>query len=71
MDRDARRPLHGEPLFARDVAGPPNAGRAGEVLRVWRRRLDSERRTTVAHVNPVYDAEGFGVRWPAAGRPGA
>ncbi|MER5205352.1 hypothetical protein [Streptomyces sp. NPDC002825] len=39
---------------------PP--GLAGEVLRVWRTRLDAERRTSVVHLNPVYDAEGFDVR---------
>ncbi|NEE09788.1 hypothetical protein G3M58_25485, partial [Streptomyces sp. SID7499] len=43
------------------------AGLAGEVLRVWRHRLDPERRTAVVHVNPVYDAEGFDVRRLAAG----
>lgn len=43
------------------------AGLAGEVLRVWRRRLDPGRRTAVVHVNPVYDAEGFDVRRLAAG----
>ncbi|MFD0421723.1 hypothetical protein [Streptomyces parvus] len=42
-------------------------GLAGEVLRVWRRRLDPGRRTAVVHVNPVYDAEGFDVRRLAAG----
>ena len=36
---------------------PP--GLAGEVLRVWRTRLDPERRTSAVHVNPVYDADGF------------
>lgn len=39
---------------------PP--GLAGEVLRVWRTRLDPDRRTAVVHVNPVYDADGFDVR---------
>ncbi|GHI21427.1 hypothetical protein Shyd_27980 [Streptomyces hydrogenans] len=39
---------------------PP--GLAGEVLRVWRTRLDPERRTAVVHVNPVYDAGAFDVR---------
>ncbi|MFF7458234.1 hypothetical protein [Kitasatospora sp. NPDC008115] len=39
---------------------PP--GLAAEVLRVWRTRLDPERRTSVVHLNPVYDAEGFDVR---------
>ncbi|MFC9246500.1 hypothetical protein ACFT7S_21655 [Streptomyces sp. NPDC057136] len=39
---------------------PP--GLAGEVLRVWRNRLDPGRRTAVVHVNPVYDADGFDVR---------
>ncbi|MGW6588283.1 hypothetical protein [Streptomyces globisporus] len=43
------------------------AGLAGEVLRVWRRRLDPARRTAVVHVNPVYDAQGFDVRRLAAG----
>ncbi|MEU3576314.1 hypothetical protein AB0H24_07840 [Streptomyces globisporus] len=43
------------------------AGLAGEVLRVWRRRLDPKRRTAAVHVNPVYDAEGFDVRRLAAG----
>ncbi|MYX03431.1 MULTISPECIES: hypothetical protein [unclassified Streptomyces] len=43
------------------------AGLAGEVLRVWRHRLDPARRTAVVHVNPVYDAEGFDVRRLAAG----
>ncbi|MEU6282784.1 hypothetical protein [Streptomyces sp. NPDC047028] len=39
---------------------PP--GLAGEVLRVWRTRLDPGRRTAVVHLNPVYDADGFDVR---------
>ncbi|MFI1012471.1 hypothetical protein [Streptomyces sp. NPDC020965] len=39
---------------------PP--GLAGEVLRIWRTRLDPERRTSVVHLNPVYDADGFDVR---------
>ncbi|MFB7469585.1 hypothetical protein [Kitasatospora sp. NPDC056184] len=39
---------------------PP--GLAAEVLRVWRTRLDPERRTSIVHLNPVYDAEGFDVR---------
>ncbi|MFE5794503.1 hypothetical protein ACFQ8C_18255 [Streptomyces sp. NPDC056503] len=39
---------------------PP--GLAGEVLRVWRTRLDPERRTAAVHVNPVYDAGVFDVR---------
>ncbi|MEW1611688.1 MULTISPECIES: hypothetical protein [unclassified Streptomyces] len=47
------------------------AGLAGEVLRVWRSRLDPERRTGVVHVNPVYDADGFDVRRLAAGVPTA
>lgn len=37
-------------------------GLAGEVLRVWRTRLDPGRRTAVVHLNPVYDAAGFDVR---------
>lgn len=48
---------------------PP--GLAGEVLRVWRTRLDRERRTTVTHLNPVYDADGFDVRRLAASVPTA
>ncbi|WP_035795603.1 hypothetical protein [Kitasatospora mediocidica] len=39
---------------------PP--GLAGEVLRIWRTRLDPGRRTSVVHLNPVYDAEDFDVR---------
>jgi len=39
---------------------PP--GLAGEVLRVFRTRLDPERRTSVVHLNPVYDAADFDVR---------
>jgi hypothetical protein len=38
---------------------PP--GLAAEVLRVWRTRLDPDRRTSVIHLNPVYDAEVFDV----------
>ncbi|MFF2572419.1 hypothetical protein [Streptomyces sp. NPDC058084] len=48
---------------------PP--GLAGEVLRVWRSRLDPERRTGVVHVNPVYDAGVFDVRRLAPGVPTA
>jgi len=39
---------------------PP--GLAAEVLRIWRTRLDPERHTSVVHLNPVYDADGFDVR---------
>ncbi|MFF5936455.1 hypothetical protein [Streptomyces sp. NPDC012508] len=48
---------------------PP--GLAGEVLRVWRTRLDPERRTSAVHVNPVYDADGFDVRRLAPSVPTA
>ncbi|MFI6102587.1 hypothetical protein [Streptomyces sp. NPDC051310] len=48
---------------------PP--GLAGEVLRVWRTRLDAGRRTSVVHVNPVYDADGFDVRRLAPSVPTA
>ncbi|MFC8538443.1 hypothetical protein ACFUJY_31640 [Streptomyces sp. NPDC057249] len=48
---------------------PP--GLAGEVLRVWRTRLDPDRRTAVVHVNPVYDADGFDVRRLSASVPTA
>ncbi|GLF94034.1 hypothetical protein [Streptomyces yaizuensis] len=48
---------------------PP--GLAGEVLRIWRTRLDPLRRTAVVHLNPVYDAEGFDVRRLAPGVPTA
>ncbi|MFF2188961.1 hypothetical protein [Streptomyces sp. NPDC058155] len=48
---------------------PP--GLAGEVLRLWRTRLDPERRTTVVHLNPVYDADDFDVRRLAASVPTA
>ncbi|WP_042408097.1 hypothetical protein [Streptacidiphilus carbonis] len=39
---------------------PP--GLAAEVLRIWRTRLDPDRRTSIVHLNPVYDAEDFDVR---------
>ncbi|WP_129305335.1 hypothetical protein [Streptomyces sp. L2] len=48
---------------------PP--GLAGEVLRVWRTRLDPGRRTAVVHLNPVYDADGFDVRRLSATVPTA
>jgi hypothetical protein len=35
---------------------------AGEVLRVWRTRLDPEGRVSIVHLNPVYDAAGSDVR---------
>ncbi|MCK2221061.1 hypothetical protein MF672_045760 [Actinomadura sp. ATCC 31491] len=39
---------------------PP--GLAGEVLRVWRRKLDPAGEVGIVHVNPVYDAGRFDVR---------
>lgn len=39
---------------------PP--GLAADVLRVWRTRLDPDRRVAITHLNPVYDADGFDVR---------
>ncbi|MFF6774803.1 hypothetical protein ACFY8W_14750 [Streptomyces sp. NPDC012637] len=48
---------------------PP--GLAGEVLRVWRARLDPEHGTHVIHVNPVYDADVFDVRRLAPAVPTA
>ncbi|GAA3385915.1 hypothetical protein [Streptomyces racemochromogenes] len=48
---------------------PP--GLAGEVLRIWRTRLDPGRRTGVVHLNPVYDAAGFDVRRLSATVPTA
>ncbi|MFJ2647074.1 hypothetical protein ACIO1C_10145 [Streptomyces sp. NPDC087420] len=48
---------------------PP--GLAGEVLRVWRSRLDREGRTSVVHLNPVYDTDGFDVRRLAPSVPTA
>ncbi|MGH4033032.1 hypothetical protein ACQB60_29310 [Actinomycetota bacterium Odt1-20B] len=48
---------------------PP--GLAGEVLRVWRTRLDPDRRTSVVHLNPVYDAADFDVRRLAPSVPTA
>ncbi|MET9617349.1 hypothetical protein [Kitasatospora indigofera] len=39
---------------------PP--GLAAEVLRIWRTRLDPDGRTSIVHLNPVYDAEDFDVR---------
>jgi hypothetical protein len=44
---------------------PP--GQAAEVLRVWRTRLDPDRRTSVVHLNPVYDSDTFDVRRLAPG----
>ncbi|MEO3924409.1 hypothetical protein ABGB07_11185 [Micromonosporaceae bacterium B7E4] len=44
---------------------PP--GQAAEVLRIWRTRLDPERRTSVVHLNPVYDSDAFDVRRLAPG----
>ncbi len=44
---------------------PP--GLAAEVLRVWFTRLDPDRRTTVVHLNPVYDSDTFDVRRLAPG----
>ncbi|HEY7226211.1 MAG TPA: hypothetical protein VH561_21760 [Micromonosporaceae bacterium] len=38
---------------------PP--GQAAEVLRVWRTRLDPSGRSTIVHLNPVYDDAGFDV----------
>ncbi|MCW8376206.1 hypothetical protein [Streptomyces justiciae] len=48
---------------------PP--GLAAEVLRVWRTRIDPERRTSVVHLNPVYDADDFDVRRLAPSVPTA
>ncbi|MFB9675970.1 hypothetical protein [Streptosporangium vulgare] len=39
---------------------PP--GLAGEVLRIWRTRLDPDHACGIVHLNPVYDAAGFDVR---------
>ncbi|AQZ66528.1 unnamed protein product [[Actinomadura] parvosata subsp. kistnae] len=39
---------------------PP--GLAGEVLRVWRRKLDPAGEVGIVHLNPVYDAEQIEVR---------
>ncbi|MFD0884483.1 hypothetical protein ACFQ08_07935, partial [Streptosporangium algeriense] len=39
---------------------PP--GLAGEVLRIWRTRLDPHHACAVTHLNPVYDAADFDVR---------
>ncbi|WP_199736233.1 hypothetical protein [Micromonospora sp. HM5-17] len=46
---------------------PP--GLAAEVLRVWFARLDPDRRTSVVHLNPVYDSDTFEVRRLAATVP--
>ncbi|HSA48920.1 MAG TPA: hypothetical protein VLH10_02250, partial [Yinghuangia sp.] len=46
---------------------PP--GLAAEVLRVWRARLDPAGATSVVHLNPVYDADDFGVKGIGAGVP--
>ena len=39
---------------------PPRG--AGEVCRVFRTRIDPERRTTIVHVNPVFDAPHLGPK---------
>ncbi len=44
---------------------PP--GQAAEVLRVWQRQLDPEQRTSIVHLNPVYDSDNFDVRRLAPG----
>ena len=46
---------------------PP--GQAAEVLRIWRARLDPDRRTEIVHLNPVYDDGRFDVRRLAPGVP--
>ncbi|SDL51879.1 hypothetical protein SAMN05216298_4195 [Glycomyces sambucus] len=46
-------------------------GLAAEVLRVWATRLDPERRTAIVHLNPVFDADGIGVRRLAPSVPTA
>ena len=48
---------------------PP--GLAGEVLRIWRTRLDPDRRCGIVHLNPVYDAADFDVRRLAPAVPTA
>jgi hypothetical protein len=35
---------------------------AGEVCRVFRTRLDPDRRTTIVHINPVFDAPHLGPK---------
>ncbi|MEU6247442.1 hypothetical protein [Glycomyces sp. NPDC047010] len=47
------------------------AGLAAEVLRVWAVRLDPRRRTAIVHLNPVFDADGIGVRRLAPSVPTA
>ncbi|MCD0442591.1 hypothetical protein LO763_02995 [Glycomyces sp. A-F 0318] len=47
------------------------AGLAAEVLRVWTTRLDPGRRTAIVHLNPVFDADGIGVRRLAPSVPTA
>jgi hypothetical protein len=37
-------------------------GLAAEVLRVWRASLDPVERTSIVHLNPVYDSDSFDVR---------
>lgn len=47
---------------------PP--GGAAEVCRVFRERLDPQRRTVIVHVNPVFDAPHFGPRRLTPPEPG-
>nr|WP_083466972.1 hypothetical protein [Kibdelosporangium sp. MJ126-NF4]CEL20163.1 FIG01124314: hypothetical protein [Kibdelosporangium sp. MJ126-NF4]CTQ97388.1 FIG01124314: hypothetical protein [Kibdelosporangium sp. MJ126-NF4] len=37
-------------------------GMAGEVLRVWRTRLDPDHRVSIVHLNPEFDADAFDVK---------
>lgn len=38
------------------------AGAASEVARCWRARLDPDRRTSIVHMNPVFDSERYAPR---------
>ncbi|MFF7637242.1 hypothetical protein ACFZB9_29445 [Kitasatospora sp. NPDC008050] len=66
--------LEGEPdrlVIVSDGWDNAPPGLAGEVLRVYRTRLDPEHRTSIVHLNPVYDAADFDVRRLAPGVPTA
>lgn len=49
-------------LIVSDGADNAPPGLAGEVLRVWRTRLDPGRTCAITHLNPVYDAADFDIR---------
>ncbi len=58
-------------VIVSDGADNAPPGLAGEVLRIWRTRLDPGHACAVVHLNPVYDAADFDVRRLAPSVPTA